>query len=330
MSGVLDAQMHIGAEATYNDPAAVPTRSFEALGDGHKRPPAFIDSLGFRAGMQAQRSDRRRVLDMGAEGSIELDIFTKGFGMLLNACFGATTAPAQQGATPAWLQKYETNAEGAIGKSLVVQLGRPPISGAVLPFTYRGGKPKTWEITQEVGDGDSGNAKLKLEMDYAAEDTATALAAPAYPASASVLAWPDLAVTVAAAPVHPNEFSVKGDNKLNVDRRFLRSTVAKKEPIRAGVPEFEGALACEFEDMVQYNRFIAGDIVPIVATWTGAVISGAFSFMLRLTMAACQFSGETPEVSLDDLPKQPLPYKVLWNGVDAAVKAEYISTDLAA
>lgn len=324
--GVLDAQLHVGSEANYAS-AAVPTRSFEALADGHKRPPTFIESMGMRAGMQGMRSDRRRVVDMGAEGTIELDILTKGFGLLWEVCFGASTI-AQQSATPAWLQTHNFTADGAVGKSRVVQLGRPPITGATLPFTYRGGKVKSWEISQKVADGKDGNAKLKLEMDYEREDTVTALASAAYPSSAALFAWPDLALTVNGAAVDIKEFSTKAELSIDTDRRFLRGSVYKREPLRKGVPEVEGKLDCEFTDMTQYNRVIAGDVFPIVATWTGALISGAFNNMMRLTLAACQYSGETPEVSGDNLPSQPLPFKVLWDGTNPMTKLEYQAVDV--
>lgn len=325
--GVLDAQLHVARETAYGTPIT-PTRSFEAKADGHKRPPAFLESVGMRPGMQAMRTERRRPINMGAEGAIELDLMNKGLGMFLRAMMGSS-AITQQGATAAWLQAHLSTGDGPVGESLTVQLGRPPLTGAVLPFTYHGGKVKTWEVTQAVGDGNSGIGKLRLGMDYEDEDTTTVLAAPAYPSGISTYGWPEFAVTVNAAPVDIIEYSVSGDNNLNTERRRARGSVLKREPLRKGLPNYEGRLVVDFENLTQYDRFRGGTVVPIVATWTGAEIAAGFNFLLRCTLAACQYSGETPEVSLDDEPRQPLPFKVLHNGTDPAVRWEFQSTDTA-
>jgi hypothetical protein len=42
-----------------------------------------------------------------------------------------------------------------------------------------------------------------------------------------------------------------------------------------------------------------------------------------------QIQGDSPEVSLSAMPKQSLPFAVLWNGTDPAVKIEDTSTDTA-
>ena len=44
-------------------------------------------------------------------------------------------------------------------------------------------------------------------------------------------------------------------------------------------------------------------------------------------MPVCVFTGSTPTASIDDLTTIELPFTVLDNGSDAAVKIEYQSTD---
>lgn len=323
--GILDAALHVGREATYGTPAAL-TRSFEAKSDAHKRKQAYLESVGMRSGMQTLRSDRRKPVNMGAEGSLEVDVLNKGLGLLLEQCFGSS-AIVQEGLTAAWMQTHTTTADGPLGKSLTVQQVRPPVSGAVLPFTYHGGKATKWELTQKAGSAEL--LKLKLDLDYEDVDTTTAAAAPAYPATADVFSWLDCDITIAGAAVHATEFSLKGDNQLDVDRRFLRRSALKKEPRRQASPTYDGNLTAEFEDLTAYNRFVSGEIVSLIATWTGADILAGVPFLLRATVAAVQFTGDTPEVSLSKLPDQKMPFRVLHNGTDPAVKVEYRSTDTA-
>lgn len=317
--GLLDAALHIGRETTYGTPAAL-TRSIEAMGDGHKRNPQFLQSKGRRAGMQALGSDRSRIVNMGAEGAIEVDMLTKGMGMLLRAAFGLSTN-VQEGAGPAWLQTHSTTADGPKGESLTVQLIRPPVTSASVPFTYHGGKVKSWAIEQE-----DDLLKFKVDLDYEDEDTSTAAGVATYVAGGTPFAWEDCVVTVAGTPVDLKKLSIKGDNALDTDRRYLRGSALKKEPLRKGIPSYEGELTADFEDLTAYNRFVAGTVVPIVATWTGSLIDAGFPFMFRTTLAAVQFTGGTPEVG-NDGPAQPMPFTVLHNRVDPAVKAEYRTSD---
>jgi len=323
--GVQDAQIHIGRETTYGTPVT-PTRSIEGLGDGHKRQMAYLESDGMRPGKHTMRSDRRRAINMGAEGEIEINPMDKGFGMLLRAAFGSSTI-AQQTTTSAWLQTHLSTGDGPVGESLTVQLGRP--MGAQFtttqPFTYHGGKVTEWELTQELEE----LLKFKVTLDFEDEDKTTALlGTPVYPANTIPFGWHECSVTVDGAATPITEFELSGKNGLKTDRRQL-GTVLKREPLRSEGAEYEGKIAGDFESIAAYDRFVAGTIVPVVATWTGGVIEGVHNFELKATLAAVQFTGDTPEVSMGDLPTQPMPYRVLHNGTDPAVKLEYKSSDVA-
>jgi hypothetical protein len=321
--GVLDAALHVGKESVYGTPAAL-TRSFEAKADGHKRLHQYLESPGFRAGMETLGADRRRSVMVGAEGAIEVDLLTKGMSVLFEQMLGADVvvgAPVS-GAFP---HTHRSSPDGPAGKSLTVQMVRPPVAGTVAPFTYHGGKVKTWEIVQALDE----TAKLKLDLDYEDEDTSTPAGVPTYPSGAVPFGWHEFSLTANGAPVEVREFSVKGDNVLKTDRRLLRANALHREPLRAGLPTYEGSMQAEFVDLVLYNLFTAGTVFPVVAKWEGAVIGGAERFTVQLSLPACQFSGESPEVSLDDLPKQPLPFRVLDGVAEPAVTLLYKTTDAA-
>ena len=83
MSSILDNAILVGKETTYGTPATL-TRAFEAQADTWKREQDALESVGFRAGQQTLRSDRRKQINMGAAGAIELDALTSGLGLLLD------------------------------------------------------------------------------------------------------------------------------------------------------------------------------------------------------------------------------------------------------
>jgi len=86
----------------------------------------------------------------------------------------------------------------------------------------------------------------------------------------------------------------------------------------------------EFESTAQYNSFINGTVIPLSATWSRGTIEGTYTYQLAVTMAAIQYDGDAnPVVSLSDLPRQPLPFRVLDNGTNGSVIVTYRSTDTA-
>ncbi len=329
MPGVLDAQCHIGREVTYNNPVT-PTRSFEVLTDPASANRDYMTSMGFRAGTRGERTGRRRKVDKGAEGPIEVNVFNAGFGMLLRALSGSS-AIAQVGASTAYLQTHEFTSAAPV-EFLTVQVGRPPDdpTAAVLPWTYSGGVVTEFEFNQSIGDGGDGLLKASLSMDYATESSAIALATPVYPSTQYMYAWPDCQVTLNGVDIDTTEFKLSGSHGRKTDRYYLRQSVTKKQPIRTEMPEWSSEFRMDYKDNVVYDLVRNGTEVPLVVEWNGPQIgAGPEIHFLRMTCAAVQLTGETPNVSLDDLPNQPITVVILDNSVASPVKIEYQSTDTA-
>ena len=343
MPGVLDAQVHAARETVYGT-AVTPTRSFEALTDFATAQRDALQSVGMRAGLQTVRVDRRRNYIKGWEGSLELHPQNKGLGMLLRAAIG-TSAIAQVGTTPAWLQTFSTG-PAAPDESLAFVIGRPPTeAGAVRPWTYTGAVVSEVSFEQEVGDGDAGQLKATFTLDGRNElpgsgagtgddlnAQAQALPTAVYPSSDFVYGWPDLSVTIDGGAVgDTRSFSLSMNHQLNTERYYMRRSTFKKKPIRTGIPEFTGSLAFDYLDETVYNYVRSSQVVPLVAEWKHSnpnAISPGLTYFLRITCQV-QFTGDTPQVSLDDLPNQPIEFMCLHNGTDPAVKVEYQSTDVA-
>lgn len=333
--GVLDAQVHIGRETVYGEDV-VPTRSIEALEDIATAQREPIQSVGMRAGLQTVRTDRRRMIFKGAEGSIQLHPHERGFGMMLRAAIG-TASIAQQGTSSAWLQTFSTDAK-APNEYLTAVIGRPPVdpAQAPVPWTYAGGIVHEVSFEQEVGDGDSGQLKATFGMDFQNEllvaDGGQPLPSPVYPNSAFVYGWPELEVSVDGGALgDTRSFNVTIPHEVNRERYYMRRSTLKKQPIRSGVPEITGSMEFDYVDGVLYDAVRSSEIIPVVAEWRHPNPNGIApgrTYFLRITMNV-QFTGNTPEVSLDDLPNQPIEFMCLHDGTNPAVKVEYQSDDVA-
>ena len=322
MASVLDNAVLFGLESTYGTPATL-TRGYEAKADDWKRVQEPLESVGMRGGIETMRSDRRIQINMGGEGSIEFDVKKNGLGLLLQAMLGSIAGPTQIGATAA----YTTTATTASTTTLLsytVQVQRIANDLSVQSHTHHGAMIKDWAFTQDVG----GFLVAKMGFDSEDVDNTTGDGTPAYPAT-SPFHWGQAVITLDSVATDALTFSVQEDLMLKKDRRFLRGSTLKKQPLRAGIPTITGSVSLEYADDTQYDDWVAGTIIPITATWTGAVIESPEVEEIVITLPACQYSGESPQASLNDLSTITMPFTVLDNGTDPAVTFTYTSTDTA-
>lgn len=321
MASILDCALLVGKESTYGT-AATLTRAFEAKSDPWTRDQDFLSSNGFRAGRHAKMSTRSVPINRGASGSIEVDMQPTGMGLLLQSMLGATTGPTQQAATTAYKSTFTTTADGPVD-SWTVQMQRADAGGTIRSFTYVGAVMTGWKLMQET-DGLFG---AEFMFDARNEVTNVAAGTPAY-VSSLPYTWQQAAATWNGSPILLNSWELEADLKFKTDRQTLGS-VLKQRPVRVDVPTFTGSMSMDFDGLAQYEAFVAGTIAPLVITWTGANIASTYNFEVKVTLPAVQFQGDTPSVSLGEMPTMNIPYEATYNGTDPAVKIEYTSTDTA-
>lgn len=320
----LAAQIGFAAETTYGTRVA-PTRFLEFDDEGLKLIVERIESRGLRAGNQVLRSDRFVGNKKGASGPVTLDFLNKGMGLLVKHALGSATITQPDNVNSPTVYEHAHVIADMTGLMLTTQVGRPDVGGTVRPFDYVGCKVADWEIVQDLDE----LAKLILTLDARDEDRTQSLASASYPASAEPFHYGQCGITVAGSTFTPSRFSVRGSNGLKTDRHFLQSSTLKKEPLNADMRDIGGDLAGEFEALTAYERFVNGDVVAIVATWTGDIIEDAFNFKVVVNMPACRFDGETPVVGGPGVLEQPLPYKVLNNGTDEPITITITTSDSA-
>lgn len=318
----LDAQYGMAEESTYGTGVTV-TRFYEILKDGYKQDVARLESKAIRTGVRVQRSDRYREGSKTVVGAPQFEVLNKSFGLWFKHMFGglATTGPVGTLYT-------HTFTPGALTTlSRTVQVGRPDLSGTVEPFTYEGCKVDTWELSSGVDEalvlsiGDVGEE----EKSPVSSPAGAALATASYPSTAAMLIFVDGAITVGGVTTPVKKFSLKGDNGIAKDRRFVGSQVIKN-PLEAAKRMYTGELNCEFTDTVAYGRFIAGTEAALIITF--AVTISAVTFSLTITCNV-RFDGETPNVEDEGILQEKIPFKCVDSGAGAqtAITLAYVTTD---
>ena len=323
MSSILDQVVQIAEESTYGTFVS-PTRAYEAQADTFTRDTTYIESVGMRRDLQTIRSDRNDTVTLGATGSIETDVLTKGHGLLMKHILGTSAGPTQQGGTAAYLQTFTSDDTGPTG-SLTTQVSRVDAGGTLRTFSYNGCVPTGFNITQNLDEA------LKLTVDFDAEEevTSESEATPSYPASTDVLDFTMSTVEIDDSAVSSfTSFSLDADLGMKTDRRFLKGSAVKSQPKRSSVPSYTGTIEGEFEDLTQFAAYTAGTVFKLefICTYP-TVIASTYYPKLHVTLAACKWTGTTPVASLDDMTTISLPYTVLFDGTNPAVQIEYMSTD---
>ena len=95
--GVLEQYVAVGREVNYGA-AVAQTRAYEAMADNFEREIQYVESMGFRAGIRAERADRYTAVTLGASGSLELAWLNSGMGLLLFHILGGSVGPTPSGA----------------------------------------------------------------------------------------------------------------------------------------------------------------------------------------------------------------------------------------
>lgn len=314
----LGAQLMFGEESTYGT-AVTPNRTYEFVNEKLKNDIGRVESKAVRQGQRFMRSDRWAAGKKDVGGDCEFEVANKSFGLLFKHMFGgvATSQPDNVGAPTVYKHTFTP---GDLPTSLTGQVGRPDVGGTVRPFTYHGLRISDWELSCAVGE----ILGLKSTFIGQDEETATALATPAYPASLGLLTFVQGTLTIGGSGQDIKSFSLKGASGLKGDRYFLGSQL-RKQPLEGEMRDCSGKFDAEFESLTAYTRYTAGTEAQIVLLFQGDTIASTYHYEAKVT-ANVRFDGTTPSVDGANIIQQDLPFKVVDNGT-LSVKLEYQTTD---
>ncbi|MFE0699415.1 phage tail tube protein [Streptomyces sp. NPDC058872] len=321
----LDASIGIGEETTYGT-AATAMLGYEGKSDSWKTTREFIESVGFRAGMQTARADRRNVINMGGEGELEIDLLDAGAAALLSAAFDTYDGGTPDGSTGLTAHVFGSGADSS-APSFTAQMTRPTTDGKSVAYKHVGCVVTEWELSAEVESAVTLKATFDFQDVSHSDKPADALPV-AYPVEAYVYDWTRTAIALtidgAAVPVDANKLELSGERGMKTDRRFLRGNALKKSPVRSAMPTYEGTLEGEFtsDALKVYEAFLAGTVASLAVDFEG-IIPGT---SMRIECPAIQFTGDSPEASVDDVTMSELPFRVLDPGDGrSAIKVTYVS-----
>lgn len=299
-----ESTIGLGRETTYGTKSTALDRGYEGQADSWARMQEPLVSQGFRPGLETEPGDRRTEINMGGEGSIEFDVLTQGFGRIMWGLLGSTVGTVAAGGTG--LLATTTSEVDAAGNPFTVQVVRISVDDTARVFDHLGSIITGWGLDCET----DGHCVFSGEFD--SQNVVTAGAQDALTYEGSPFTWAECVVNIDGTDRDLSSFSFEADLGYKTDRRFLRGSPLKKQPVRTTRPTYQGEFAMEFEDFSLYDLWVAGTAFPIVATWTGAEYEAGQPYLLRLSIDAARFTGSPPEAQLDDTPQHTLP----WTAVD--------------
>ena len=302
----IGSQLGIATETTFNTPVTVST-FYEFTNESINYNKNISVGLGLRAGGQVARSGRRVVTTSDASGDINLDLPTKGLGLLLSHAMGGT------------IQTSGTYTLGDVyGKSFTAQVGVPQYGGTVTPKTIAGCKVSTWEISA----AQSAIATGRFTIDGASFTTGTALATASFPSANSVFHFAQGSITVdGTAVANIKDFTLTVDNVLKTDRYNLGSAGIKAEQVINGFRAITGSITAEFTDTTLLSKFLADTSAAIVLSFAGSSSSA-----LSITLPAVKFDGEAPQVAGPEVIDINFTFQAYDNGTDQPLTIVYTPT----
>lgn len=301
----LDAQIGFGEQVDYETPVT-PDRFLEFNSESLSLQPTFLEPTGLAAGRKFKRAARVVQSRRAVSGDLALEHATKGMGLLWKHALASAAVPELVGTNA----NEQVHTPGDfLGKALTVQVGRPePSTGTVRAHTFAGCKVAGWAFNL----ADNAVPTLTLTVDGRDEDTATALAAAAYPAGAGVFNFSQATLKLGgtatttggvtsvaggtAVATIIRSISLAGANPMDVERFGIGSGGLKAEPLENERPTVTGTLEAEFNKAELYDLFVDNETVPLQLTLTGEEIEAGFNFELDFILPAVKLKTAAPSV----------------------------------
>ncbi len=278
----IGSQFGFSAESVYGTYVA-PTKFVRGTSYSIDPKPERVQGEGIQAGVLGMLSSHFVETTKGVEASIEAEVQTSGFGLLLQAITGGTSTSAAQAATAAYLQTHTLGDD--YGKSLTAQIGRPTRAGTAVPATIKGAKVTQAEFSCAVNE----ILKLALTLDGQSYDNTTALAVASY-ATAVPFHGAQMTLKLGA---YGSEAAVSGVRSVSSSWSRPHDTAdytadatgLKAEPVLNAATEITGTISADwlakatFEDVA-----LANSSTSLVWQFEGATIATTYKQMFRMTL----------------------------------------------
>lgn len=307
----LAAQFGIKTETTWGTPVTV-DRFYPIVSFAVAEQIARMESAGIIAGARVARSAQWAAGNVDIEGDVGMELYQQGTGLLFRHMFGGVSTsgagPYTHTFTPGDLTDDYFTAQGGI----------PDVSGTVQPFTFAGCKVASWELAVAAGE----LVTLGLTVRGKSLATGTSLASASFGSgSGTPFTFKHASVAIGGSAANVKGISLKGDNGLDTDRRFIGSEYIA-EPLEADLRSYTGELDLEFESLTQMNLFRNGTENALVLT----IDAGSAAKCVITTNV--RYDGSTPELNGRGLTQLKVPVKCVGASTDAgAITAVLTNSD---
>lgn len=322
MTTQADCSIGIKKEAGYGEGVTV-DRFPEFIDESLAWNPTFVQGSGMRVGSRLARSNRRVLAKQGAGGDINLEMFSKGLGVFLEALFGSAVSTPVPGQAGVFQQLY-TPATDAPLNSYTIQKGIPTVDGGpATPMTFLGAVCTSGEFSASNAD----IVKLKTSWDAREVKTDTAYAAPSYVVGGELFHFAQGEITIGGSQTPPSattlatggtvaatieEFSVSFDNKID-DGGFTFGSGGKRgrKPV-VGMPEAKGKVTAEYADTVLRDAYLNQTPLALTLTFESDTVIGTSSRpTLQIHLPEIRLDGELPKSNGGSVVKQSIDFVVL-------------------
>lgn len=264
---------------------------------------------GIRVGSRVARSARRVMTTKQAAGDITVEAFSKGLGLMLEACMGSGTSSLVSSGV------YQQNHVFADDlTSHTIQFGVPNASGTIRPLTFAGCVVSAFEIGGAVGD----IATIKTTWDARSWTTATAYATPSYPTGGNLFTVEDATIysgtftaptttalaSGATAIAGVKDFKVSVDNALVADRFFANGAGLKDKP-KPGTRKPTVEMNVEYGADTLWDALEADSELALVITLVGGALATG-NETLQIAIPCVKLDGDLPEGGPDSIASQPI------------------------
>lgn len=147
-----------------------------------------------------------------------------------------------------------------------------------------------------------------------------AASATAYPSTIKPFTFREATVSVGGSAASVKKLTLGCENNLDKERYFLGSP-ERKVPLEADLHEIKGSLEGEFEDRVQYLRFVNESQVAVVAAFTH-LTGETLTFTMNVRL-----DGDTPGDNGRGVVPLTIPFKAVGSTDAAAFSVVWKTTD---
>ncbi|MEU0634003.1 phage tail tube protein [Streptomyces sp. NPDC005989] len=320
----LGAQIGIAAETTYGTFLA-PTKFIEFTKESIQLKKTTAQSAGIAAGRLVPLSSRRVVTQRQASGSLDMEVTTKGMGVLLQTLMGTSVTPVKQATSDAYLQTHVL--ADTAGKSLTIQKGVPLTTGTVTRKNFIGCKIVSAEFSCEVG----GMLTASFEIDSKDCQETSVLATASYPTMAPFhFGQMALKTGVFGAEVDRSgirKVSLKFERGMATERFYAGQSGTKAEPISNDQVKVTGSIEMDYVDTVLDDLHTSDAATSLVWAFTGAEIAPTYNENISFSLPAIRFDDAPPVVEGFDVIKPTLNFTGLADGTNP-LAITYMSTDI--